>query len=184
MADSVGGTATSLSYWLQICPAFSATECYFVRRWPRKCFKECWLRIDWSIPSSICRYRRRFLIVIASSVYLLILQKASTAQFQHRTYRVITMVRGSMVSIIYRKTLQLSAGAIALDDSKPVTLMSSDVERIGSGMEFLHESWSNVIEIMIALWLLEEQLGIAFVSAIFVAIGSYTTTTLHSVTSD
>ena len=171
VANYISSTATSLPYRLQVCAAVFVTERYLVRWRARQFFKECRLRPDRSVSFGIRGYCCK---LEAYSCYFgrhLMIPKASTAQFQHRTYRVITMVRGSMVSIIYRKTLQLSASAVGLEDSKPVTLMSSDVERIGSGMEFLHESWSNVVEIVIALWLLEGQLGIAFVSAIFVAIG-------------
>ncbi|KAI9848831.1 MAG: hypothetical protein M1837_006347 [Sclerophora amabilis] len=83
----------------------------------------------------------------------------STASNQHKTYRVITMVRGGLVSIIYRRTLDLST--TALDDSASVTLMSADVERIGTGMRYMHEAWASVVDIGLALWLLQRQLGLA-----------------------
>ena len=53
------------------------------------------------------------------------------SQHQHRTYRAITMLRGGLVSMIYRK-----ANSLSLTDADPansVTLMSADVERIVQG---------------------------------------------------
>lgn len=74
-----------------------------------------------------------------------------------------------MISVIYRKTLQLKL--TELKDSKPVTLMSTDVQRIAAGLEFVHDSWASLIEIPIALWLLYRQLGLGFLSPILVALG-------------
>ncbi|KAG9248121.1 P-loop containing nucleoside triphosphate hydrolase protein [Calycina marina] len=90
-----------------------------------------------------------------------------TGRYQHLTYRLITMTRGALISLIYRKTLQLKL--TALGDSKPVTLMSTDVQRIASGLEFMHDAWAAFIEVPIALWLLQRQLGLGFLSPIFVA---------------
>jgi ATP-binding cassette subfamily C (CFTR/MRP) protein 1 len=42
----------------------------------------------------------------------------------HMTYRFITSVRGTLVSMIYTKTIELSV--TALDESAAVTLMASD----------------------------------------------------------
>ncbi|KAL2024878.1 hypothetical protein VTK56DRAFT_3577 [Thermocarpiscus australiensis] len=57
----------------------------------------------------------------------------SMGQYQHRTYRAITIVRGGLVSLIYRKT-----GAVSLLDVDPaasMTLMSADMERTVHGWQ-------------------------------------------------
>ncbi len=46
--------------------------------------------------------------------------------------------------------------------------MSTDVERIRIGFLFMHECWSNPIEVGIGLWLLQRQLGAAFAAPIVV----------------
>ncbi|EKV04366.1 ABC transporter, putative [Penicillium digitatum PHI26] len=49
-------------------------------------------------------------------------------------------------------------------DSAALTLMSVDVERISSGLQYVHEVWASPIDIGLALWLLERQLGLAVVA--------------------
>jgi len=66
------------------------------------------------------------------------------------------------VSTIYHKTVNISGNA--LDPSSAVTLMSADVERVGTGMRWFHELWASSLDIGLALWLLERQLGIASVA--------------------
>jgi ATP-binding cassette, subfamily C (CFTR/MRP), member 1 len=78
------------------------------------------------------------------------------------------MVRGGLISMIYRKTAYLS-----LKDADPassLTLMSADIERIVQGWQTMHEIWANAFEIALAIYLLERQLGIACVVPIVVAI--------------
>jgi ATP-binding cassette subfamily C (CFTR/MRP) protein 1 len=50
------------------------------------------------------------------------------------TYRFVTSVRGTLVSMIYAKTIDLSI--TALDESAAVTLMASDT---GMGLRCLYE---------------------------------------------
>lgn len=81
------------------------------------------------------------------------------------------MVRGSLVSIIYSKTLRLGAGAAT--KSEATTLMSADVERIVVGLRSLHELWGCALDLGIALWLLYRQVGLAMLSLAGMALGIY-----------
>jgi hypothetical protein len=94
-------------------------------------------------------------------------------QYQHRTYRTITMVRAGLVSIIYRKTGSLQLGDV--DPASSMTLMSADMERIVQGWQTMHEIWANLIEVAVAIYLLEQQLGVACVVPVAVSIGKATT---------
>ncbi|AEO64844.1 uncharacterized protein THITE_35966 [Thermothielavioides terrestris NRRL 8126] len=92
----------------------------------------------------------------------------SMGQYQHRTYRSITMLRGGLVSIIYRKT-----GTLSLKDVDPatsMTLMSADMERIVQGWQTMHEIWANAAEVGVAIYLLERQLGVACVVPVAVSL--------------
>jgi ATP-binding cassette subfamily C (CFTR/MRP) protein 1 len=91
------------------------------------------------------------------------------AFYSHRNYRFITMLRGSLVAAIYRKTTEISL--TALDNSAAVTLMSTDVERIVMGLKMMHEFWANLIQVGIATWLLQRELGLACVAPIALSIG-------------
>lgn len=93
----------------------------------------------------------------------------TTGQYQHLTYRAITMARGGLVSNIFAKTSLLKANGV--DPASSITLMSADIERITNGWQLMNEMWANVIEIAIAIYLLALQLGVACVVPLAVAIG-------------
>jgi ATP-binding cassette, subfamily C (CFTR/MRP), member 1 len=89
-------------------------------------------------------------------------------QYQQMTYRAITMARGGLVSMLYGKTTEVSSTAV--DATASLTLMNADIERIYTGWQTMHEIWANTIEIGIAMFLLERQLGIACTIPIGVAL--------------
>ncbi|KAF4918158.1 ABC transporter atnG [Colletotrichum viniferum] len=82
--------------------------------------------------------------------------------YQHKLYRFITMVRGSLASFVLSKNLDANAAA-AEDSSAALTLVSADVRNICRSFETLHEVWANPVEIAIAIWLLQRQLGLGSV---------------------
>lgn len=92
----------------------------------------------------------------------------SMGQYQHLTYRGITMVRGVLITMLYKK-----ATCLTLRDNDPansLTLMSADVERITQGWSTIHEIWANSVEIALAIYLLERQLGISCIVPVCVAL--------------
>jgi ABC-type multidrug transport system fused ATPase/permease subunit len=92
----------------------------------------------------------------------------SMGQYQHLTYRGITMVRGVLITMLYKK-----ASCLTLSDNDPansLTLMSADVERITQGWQTMHEIWANSVEIALAIYLLERQLGISCIVPVCVAL--------------
>ena len=93
-------------------------------------------------------------------------------QYQHLTYRAITMARGGLISTLFVKASTLKANEV--DSAQAMTLMSADIERITNGWQTMHEMWANSIEIALAIWLLERQLGAACAIPLAVAIGEST----------
>ena len=93
----------------------------------------------------------------------------TSAQSQHLTYRAITMARGGLVSMLFAKSSCLETNAV--DSGGALTLMSADIERITNGWQTMHEIWANVIEVTVAIYLLERQLGVACTIPLAVAIG-------------
>lgn len=89
-------------------------------------------------------------------------------QYQHLTYRVITMARGGLISMMFSKASFLESNGA--DSASSLTLMSADIERITNGWQTIHEMWANVIEIAIAIYLLEVQLGVACTIPLAVAV--------------
>ncbi|KAG8161209.1 hypothetical protein KVR01_009473 [Diaporthe batatas] len=98
----------------------------------------------------------------------------STGQYQHLTFRAITMARGQLISMLYDKATDISI--TTADPTAALTLMSADIERIDTGWRTAHDVWANLVEIAIAIFLLERQLGVACLipvaAAIFSIIGS------------
>ncbi|KAJ5832236.1 hypothetical protein N7474_000547, partial [Penicillium riverlandense] len=92
----------------------------------------------------------------------------SMGQYQHLTYRAITMVRGIMVTMLYKKASSLNM--TEADPENSLTLMSADVERITQGWQTMHEIWANSCEIALAIFLLERQLGISCAVPVCVAL--------------
>lgn len=92
----------------------------------------------------------------------------SAAFYWYYQERAVYMGRGLLASAVYLKTTEakLSAGG----DSAPLTLMSSDVERIITGSLRVHEFWANTIEVALASWLLSRQIGFAFIGPIVVVV--------------
>ena len=78
------------------------------------------------------------------------------------------MFRGSLISMIFDKMLKVDVDT--LDDSAALTLMSTDVDRITTGLEDFHELWASPIDVEIAAWLLEQQIGWIAVVPIIIAL--------------
>ncbi|GFF77533.1 hypothetical protein IFM62136_09593 [Aspergillus lentulus] len=85
-----------------------------------------------------------------------------------KVYRSTVMIRGSLVSIVYRKTLRLHLNEAK--SSAALTLASSDVDRIGLTVESGHEIWASSIETVLALVLLQRQLGWANIAPVLLAL--------------
>lgn len=92
----------------------------------------------------------------------------STAIYWYCHERTLCMSRGSLAGAVYRKTTEVKLSTTG--DAAALTLMSTDVERIRLGFLNLHEFWANSIEVALASWLLQRQLGAAFVAPLIVVI--------------
>ncbi|KAJ5702177.1 hypothetical protein N7488_009725 [Penicillium malachiteum] len=83
----------------------------------------------------------------------------STSVYWRQTYRLTTMMRAGLISTLYQQTTLL--GANDLKYNAALTLMGTDVERILSSFRYLHEIWASIVEVAIALYLLERQIGLS-----------------------
>lgn len=95
-------------------------------------------------------------------------QAVSNGFYYQMTYRFVTSMRGSLCSLIYTKTLDLSS--TALDESVAVSLMSTDTESICQSAATLHELWASPVESAVAIFLLHRQLGLAALAPVVVAV--------------
>ena len=95
----------------------------------------------------------RSLVAATALVYIGI--AISTCLYTHLTIRLLTFIRGALVSLIFVKMLSLSS----YTDAAPVTLMSTDVDGIVFGMRFTHDIWACVVELAVGMFLLYREIG-------------------------
>ncbi|KAJ9150371.1 ABC multidrug transporter [Pleurostoma richardsiae] len=92
----------------------------------------------------------------------------TTALYWYYQERFQSLLRGFLISAIYRKTANMPH--VGDGDTAAVTLMGADVERIYTGLRLIHEVWANAIQIALAAWLLERQLGLAFLAPLLLVL--------------
>jgi ATP-binding cassette, subfamily C (CFTR/MRP), member 1 len=114
------------------------------------------------------KHRNQGLGLIAAAALIYIGVAIATVLYMHKLYQSIVMLRGGLVGLIFNKTLLLRDGVY--DESAAVTLMSTDIDRVASGMQSLHEVWARLIEVAIGIWLLSIQLGAVSVIPIVVVV--------------
>lgn len=138
---------------------FSFAQPFFIQRLIR------YLQGGDSVPSYLERNLGYGLIGASFFIYLGI--AVSTAMYWYLHLRTIMKLRATLATAIFAKARQVSSHT--LTDSV-LTLMSTDVSRIVGGIHSVHELWANTIEVALAAWLLETQLGAAFVAPIVVVL--------------
>lgn len=72
-------------------------------------------------------------------------------------YRSVTLTRGHVVSSILAKATRLNLSEAKR--SAAVTLMSTDMDGIQSGIVIFHEIWASIIELAIGIYLLANLVG-------------------------
>jgi hypothetical protein len=95
----------------------------------------------------------------------------ANAKCKHKIYRAVTMVRGGLISLISDTTLLLDADSVR--ESAAVTLMSTGVDRIVAGVENLDFIWASPIEIAVALYLLDRELGLSCLVPLGICLGKF-----------
>ncbi|KAK3313259.1 putative ATP-binding cassette transporter [Apodospora peruviana] len=90
--------------------------------------------------------------------------------YQHMCWKLTTKIRGGLTEVINEKMLRLRYEKGV--ESKVLTLIIGDMQRIVSGIAFLHDLWASVIETSIGTWLLWRQVGPASLTVLAVALVS------------
>jgi ABC-type multidrug transport system fused ATPase/permease subunit len=104
--------------------------------------------------------------LIGAAILIYVGVAASTSVYWYYQERAQSILRAFLITSIY----QSSAETQSTDGKAAVTLMSSDVDRIYTGMRNMHEVWANLIQIAIACWLLQRELGLGFVGPLIVVL--------------
>lgn len=92
----------------------------------------------------------------------------ATCWYWRLNYKCLVQMRGCLVSAIYKKTTDIDAAKY--DMNAPVSLMSTDMERIIQGCRDMHEIWANSVQVAISIYLLYRELGVSCVAPVVVCI--------------
>ncbi|KAL3249338.1 hypothetical protein ABHI18_011650, partial [Aspergillus niger] len=126
--------------------------------------------IDYVQNDKTSESKRRGQAIVGAYVLVYLGWAVSTAVYWRQTNRFNTKVRSGLIAMVFKQTSRLKASDI--HDSAAITLMGTDVERIVQSQKTIHETWATILEVGIAIWLLERQLLIACVVPAIIAIGS------------
>ncbi|CRG88497.1 hypothetical protein PISL3812_05528 [Talaromyces islandicus] len=78
--------------------------------------------------------------------------------------RFSTKLRGTFISVIHSKSLVLPAGQ--LNNGEVLTLISNDVNRVCDSLEQIFELLSTPLEVIVAIYLLEREIGIICIAPV------------------
>ncbi|XP_039574916.1 ATP-binding cassette sub-family C member 10 isoform X1 [Passer montanus] len=93
------------------------------------------------------------------------------SQSRYEMNKVALMVRAAVISAIYRKALRVSSTSLArFTLGEIVNFMSTDTNRLVNFCYTFHELWSLPVQLGITLYLLYQQVGIAFLGGVALAL--------------
>ncbi|KAI1090683.1 ABC transporter [Rostrohypoxylon terebratum] len=95
------------------------------------------------------------LVMAASIVYVGL--AISTITYQDKLNKLRTMIRAALVALIHDKTMKSYVGTIS--EGKVLTLANTDVDSIDTIGEMLHETWGQVLEVIIGITMLTWEVG-------------------------
>ncbi|KAJ5113968.1 hypothetical protein N7456_002502 [Penicillium angulare] len=91
------------------------------------------------------------------------------ASYEHLGYRAATMIRGGLMSLVFQHMMNQPLGST--DESRAMSLMGTDIEMLA---EYFYsvacETWANVLQLALATWLLETEVGAVCIAPIIVVI--------------
>uniref|UniRef100_A0ACB8GBZ2 Uncharacterized protein n=1 Tax=Sphaerodactylus townsendi TaxID=933632 RepID=A0ACB8GBZ2_9SAUR len=92
-------------------------------------------------------------------------------QFSYEVNKMMLMVRTAVISAIYQKAVRVSGSSLAgFTTGEIVNFMSTDTDRLVNFCLSFHELWSLPFQFAITLYLLYQQVGIAFLGGLALAL--------------
>ncbi|KAI0430891.1 putative ABC transporter [Xylaria sp. FL1042] len=96
-----------------------------------------------------------WLILAAVTIYLG--RALSTSIYQRSINKLKLMTRSALIGLIHDKTMK--SPSIAYDNGQAITLMNTDAESLDGLAEMAHETWAQVVEVLIGIILLANDVG-------------------------
>ncbi|XP_074435934.1 ATP-binding cassette sub-family C member 10 isoform X4 [Larus michahellis] len=92
-------------------------------------------------------------------------------QFSYEVNKLMLMVRAAIISAIYRKALRVGSTSLTLFTvGEIVNFMSTDTSRLVNFCLSFHEVWSLPVQFSVTLYLLYQQVGVAFLTGLALAL--------------
>lgn len=85
------------------------------------------------------------------------MDQISTAVYQHSLSRLKLMSRSALIGLIHHKTME--SPSMSYDNGETTALMSNDADSLDGLSEMIHETWAQVIEVVIGIILLAREVG-------------------------
>lgn len=95
--------------------------------------------------------------LIGATVLVYLGIATSRAVYTHLSFRLVTLARGVLVSEILAKSLRLEY--IEAGKQSALSLMSTDIDSLVTGLPDLHETWISFVEVGIGTYLLTTVVG-------------------------
>lgn len=90
-----------------------------------------------------------------------------SSHFNFRMSFVGLRIRGALIATVYRKTLSLNAVTLSqFSTGEVLNFMSTDMDRIVNSCPSFHAFWSIPFQIIVTLYLLYQQVGVAFLAGV------------------
>jgi len=101
----------------------------------------------------------------------------SSALYAYYQLRALCKLRSCLGTAVYKKVTEATPSAEpdgqgdgGATGAASLTLVSTDVERVARGALNLHEFWASTFELGLGLWLLQRQLGMAFLASVITVV--------------
>ncbi|EXF83542.1 hypothetical protein CFIO01_00684 [Colletotrichum fioriniae PJ7] len=97
-------------------------------------------------------------LVVSMAVFVYVGLAIARTAYQHSLNRLKIMIRGAVVGLLNNK--QLNHQSAGYDDARAVTLMSTDADNVVQSASMFHETWAQIIEVIIGTVMLARRVGL------------------------
>lgn len=97
--------------------------------------------------------------LIGAFALVYFLQAVSQSQYGHAVNKHVAEMRSILIHAIFNKSLDVAVSQVK--DGQVTTLINNDVQIVMDAILDLHETWSSLLTLPIAIWLLFNQISYA-----------------------
>ncbi|KAI1347264.1 putative ABC transporter [Xylaria sp. FL0043] len=95
--------------------------------------------------------------LVAAAVIIYVGRAVSSSIYQRSINKLKMATRSALIALIHDKSMR--SPSIAYDNGQAITLMNTDAESLDGLAEMAHETWAQVVEVLIGIILLANDVG-------------------------